>query len=181
MTALPSPLLKAQNLISSKVADKQATTALPPLRCDVVVVGAGPSGLPAAISAAREGANVILLEEDMAVGGAAVDMFVIYMCGAPRTGIYLDVVSELNRNHSLDVTPSKTFGKYAWDNKQHWWLPSAFQLVWNDIVSQYPNLHLICGAPVVDTIVVDGGNRNVVKGVCFMRNGQLQRVEGVLR
>jgi ribulose 1,5-bisphosphate synthetase/thiazole synthase len=43
------------------------------LRADVVVVGGGPSGFGAAISAAREGARVLLLEEDAVLGGAAVD------------------------------------------------------------------------------------------------------------
>lgn len=41
---------------------------LPELHCDVIVVGAGPAGIPAAVAAAREGAKVILLEEDMMPG-----------------------------------------------------------------------------------------------------------------
>ena len=45
---------------------------LPELHCDVIVVGAGPAGIPAAVAAAREGAKVILLEEDMMPGGAPV-------------------------------------------------------------------------------------------------------------
>lgn len=49
---------------------------LPELHCDVIVVGAGPAGIPAAVAAAREGAKVILLEEDMMPGGAPVDMYV---------------------------------------------------------------------------------------------------------
>ncbi|WP_282607182.1 sarcosine oxidase subunit alpha [Pelagibius sp. Alg239-R121] len=37
--------------------------------CDVLVVGAGPSGLTAALSAGRAGARVILAEQDNALGG----------------------------------------------------------------------------------------------------------------
>ena len=37
--------------------------------CDVLVIGAGPAGLTAAIAAARSGARVILCEEDFALGG----------------------------------------------------------------------------------------------------------------
>jgi sarcosine oxidase subunit alpha len=38
--------------------------------CDVLVVGAGPAGLAAALAAARGGARVILVEQDHALGGS---------------------------------------------------------------------------------------------------------------
>ena len=37
--------------------------------CDVLVIGSGPSGLMAALSAGRSGARVVLAEEDFALGG----------------------------------------------------------------------------------------------------------------
>ena len=39
------------------------------LHCDVLVIGAGPAGLAAAITAARSGARVILADEDFRMGG----------------------------------------------------------------------------------------------------------------
>jgi len=55
---------------------------------DVIVVGAGASGIPAAIAAARIGARVTLLEEDMVPGGAPVDMYVAMIYNASVTGTY---------------------------------------------------------------------------------------------
>ena len=37
--------------------------------CDVLVIGAGPTGLMAALAAGRAGARVILCEEDFRLGG----------------------------------------------------------------------------------------------------------------
>jgi sarcosine oxidase subunit alpha len=44
--------------------------------CDVLVLGAGPSGLAAALSAAQRGAAVLLVDENVALGGSG-----LYACG----------------------------------------------------------------------------------------------------
>ncbi len=55
---------------------KGARASEPPQRwdevADVVVVGSGPAGLPAAVAAAEHGAKVILLEQNTAIGGNGV-------------------------------------------------------------------------------------------------------------
>ena len=53
--------------------DLQATARSTPKRydfCDVLVVGAGPSGLAAALAAAEQGASVLLVDENPSVGGS---------------------------------------------------------------------------------------------------------------
>ena len=51
-------------------------------RFDVVVVGAGPGGVPAAIAAARGGAKVALIGDRPVLGGNASDEIGVNMCGA---------------------------------------------------------------------------------------------------
>ncbi len=51
------------------------------LHCDVVVVGAGASGVPAAVAAARSGRDVILLEQESGIGGAMVAGLGFPVCG----------------------------------------------------------------------------------------------------
>ena len=57
------------------------TSVLAVEQTDLVVVGATPSGVAAAVAAARSGANVILLEEKSHVGG-------IVSGGLTNTDIY---------------------------------------------------------------------------------------------
>ena len=49
---------------------------------DVVVVGAGPAGVPAAVAAARHGAKVALVGDRPVLGGNASDEIGVNMCGA---------------------------------------------------------------------------------------------------
>ena len=70
-----------------KAGRRSVPGTLPRLSYDVIVAGAGPGGIASAVAAARNGAKVLLLEEDMTPGGAPVDMFVTFMCGGPRVGI----------------------------------------------------------------------------------------------
>ena len=159
-----------------KDAGAAGMPSMDPLDFDVAVVGAGAAGIPAAIAAAREGARVVLLEEDMVPGGAPLDQFVTFICGAPRVGLFQRLVSELNAKHTLSGTPVSTFGKDGMDGKNHWWHPTSYLQVQSALLAEYPNLSLMCGAHVVDAIVDDAGNRNRVKGVRIYRGGALQEI-----
>jgi len=65
--------------------DLQAPRILTPKRydfCDVLVVGAGPSGLAAALAAAERGAGVLLVDENQAPGGSG-----LYAQGGASGGV----------------------------------------------------------------------------------------------
>lgn len=54
------------------------------MNCDVLVVGAGVSGVTAAVAAARSGASVILLEQNKFPGGTAIIAMHNFICGVGR-------------------------------------------------------------------------------------------------
>lgn len=68
---------------------------------DVLIVGAGAAGWPAAIGAARQGARVILLDECANHGGAAVDQFVSMPEGGPVSGVVAEYLEQLQTRFAL--------------------------------------------------------------------------------
>ena len=56
--------------------------------CDVLVCGAGPAGVAAAVSAARLGAKTILVEQTGIVGGVSTSGLMSHWTGNTRGGIY---------------------------------------------------------------------------------------------
>lgn len=129
----------------------------PWLECDVLVIGAGASGLPAAIGAARAGARVVLLEEDPVPGGAAVDQFVAMPDGGPRSGIVLEWTTRLAQGYALTDRPVNQWWNF-------WYLPADHARVWSAMVAAEPNLRLVCGARVSSLLVEEKGGRPRVAG-----------------
>jgi hypothetical protein len=129
------------------------------LKTDVLVIGAGSSGIPAAIAAARTGAKVILIEEDMIPGGGPVDNYVAMLCGGPRVGIFKEMVDLLDMEYDLTGTP---LGE-RWHER--WFMPSAWLQVITRKLKAESNLHYMGGRPVVNVLLSEGGRRNIIRGV----------------
>ncbi len=65
------------------------------LHCDLLIIGAGPTGLAAALTAGRAGANVILADEDYAIGGR-LNAETFTLDDAPAPLWIASVLAELN-------------------------------------------------------------------------------------
>lgn len=130
------------------------------MKTDVLVVGAGASGVPAALAAARSGMKVVLLEEDLSVGGAPVDMYVTMLCGWPRIGIFREIVDRLQNKYHLLGRPVRQ----EEERRDIWFLPSAFQRVLMDLIHNESNITLICSGKAVAPLVRTSGKDNVVEG-----------------
>ena len=112
------------------------------LTADLCVVGGGMAGICAAISAARGGASVVLMQERPVLGGNASSEIRMWVCGAHgennrETGIIEEIALEnLRRN------PTKNF--YIWDT------------VLYDFVLREKNITLLLNCACMDAAVEEG-------------------------
>ncbi len=134
------------------------------LEFDVVVVGAGTGGVPAAIAAARMGAKVALVEQDNCIGGAPVNMFVTFLYGKHRNGIYGEMLDELNARGEMCGKPLENFNRGV-DGRSHWHLPSSYMRVLNRMVAAEKNITLLTDTRISGVLLDEKGARPRVTGV----------------
>lgn len=82
--------------------------------CDVLVVGAGPAGLAAALAAAESGARVILCDEQAELGGSLLSEWSIEIDGVPAAAWLTEAVRMLAASPRVTLLPrTQAFGYFA--------------------------------------------------------------------
>ena len=127
------------------------------IECDLCVVGGGMAGISAAISAAREGVNVVLMHERPVLGGNASSEIRMWVCGAQgrdnrETGIMEEIALE-----NLYRNPTKSFA--IWDT------------VLYDFVRREKNITLLLNCACMDADVEKGE-------FAYGRNTRIKSVTG---
>lgn len=82
--------------------------------CDVLVIGAGPAGLAAAIAAAERGVRVVLVDERQRIGGS---LNYAWSAGSRATELKDEILQQIERLPNLDVRASTVAAGYYAD---HW-------------------------------------------------------------
>ncbi|MFN3745379.1 MAG: sarcosine oxidase subunit alpha family protein [Hyphomicrobiaceae bacterium] len=84
------------------------------VHCDVLVVGAGPAGLAAALAAAEAGARVILCDEQAELGGALLSEWAVEIDGVPAATWLTEAVRTLASAPRVTLLPrTQAFGYFA--------------------------------------------------------------------
>lgn len=131
------------------------------MKYDIIVAGAGPAGICAAVAAARQGARVALIERYGVVGGNLTAGYVGPILGSVGPGTMRDEVCRL-----LGVKDNDWIGEQG---NAHDFEEAKFTLA--DLVAKESNIDVFLQTAVFD-VIKDG---NVVKGlVCASNEGPLR-------
>lgn len=131
------------------------------MKYDIIIAGAGPAGICAAVAAARQGAKVALIERYGVVGGNLTAGYVGPVLGSVGPGTMRDEVCEL-----LGIKDNDWIGEQG---NAHNFEEAKFTLA--DLIAKEENIDVFLQTAVFDVIKED----NVVKGlVCASNEGPLR-------
>lgn len=120
------------------------------LKCDILIAGGGPGGIPAALAAARNGAKVILCQDRSVLGGNASSEVRMHIVGADCSG-------KRGENLSVEARESGIIEEIRLEacvnNPQR--SPSVFDLILYDKCRNEPNIELMLNTRVYSTEVQD--------------------------
>ena len=130
---------------------------------DVVVVGGGPGGLPAAIAAARHGASVLLIERYGFMGGLATAGLVAPMLGHTASESHTPIVEGLlkemtERMHAIGGAPTWEEACQEWGVKFD---AEAFKVV-ADRMCKEAGVDLLLHTFATDVVVEDGAIKALI-------------------
>jgi len=137
-------------------------------KCDVLVVGGGPGGVPAAVAAARMGARTVLVERYGFLGGMAtaglVNPYMEYWAGQRQLsrGIFAEIIDHLDRAGGL-AADRQTFDE------------EILKLVLDDLVHE-ANVRVLFHTTFV-TCAASGGT---IKGARFTSKGGSFEIESAI-
>jgi len=120
------------------------------LQCDILVAGGGAAGVPCALSAARQGAKVILCQDRSVLGGNASSEVRMHIVGANASRPSGDLFMEARETGIIEEIRLEN----AMRNGQR--SPSMFDFILYEKCHAEPNLTLLLNTSVIGTKVEDG-------------------------
>jgi len=125
-------------------------SSLKTIQKDVVVCGGGVSGLAAALTAARAGASVAIVEEDARIGGAPTDMYIQMFCGTPYQGLFKELHEKMRA--------------YAPTKQTNCFRHSSYLLAYHEWFKELP-VEIFTAQKVVRVQTAAGGGGNKIAAV----------------
>jgi len=130
-------------------------------KCDVLVCGGGCSGVTAAVSAARHGAQAILIERWPSVGGMATNALVNGWHRSDREKMVIYGLVEESAQHASKHGWIQQDRNYPRSHETHWFDPEGMRIVWQRMLDE-AGVRTFCYLAAGDPIIEDGRIRGVL-------------------
>ncbi|MEI6503413.1 MAG: FAD-dependent oxidoreductase, partial [Armatimonadota bacterium] len=138
-----------------------------------MVCGGGPAGITAAVSAARHGASVVLLERWPSVGGQATNALVNIWHTSDRTKqVIFGLVEEIVERAGAAVW---RFPDYPKRPETHEFDPTAMRVVFHNLLEE-AGVRTLCHLAAIESVVEDGRLRGVFVDTKLGRRAVLGKV-----
>lgn len=129
--------------------------------CDVLVCGGGCGGVGAAVSAARHGADVVLLERWPSVGGMATNALVTGWHRSDREKVVINGLVEESAQRAFTHDWIVQDRQYPHAHETHWFDPEGMRIVWQRMLDE-AGVRTFCYLAAGEPIVKDGRLRGVL-------------------
>ncbi len=158
---------------------------------DVVVCGGGCSGVAAAVSAARHGASVVLIERWPTVGGMATNALVNGWHRSDRKKVVINGLVEESAQRAEKEGWIAKDPQYPHAHETHWFNPEGMRIVWHRMLKEAGVkilCHMAAGEPIIEdrkiiAVLVDTkSGRRAITGKYFIDStgdGDLAAKSGV--
>jgi len=123
--------------------------------CDVLVCGGGCSGVAAAVSAARHGAQVILIERWPSVGGMATNALVNGWHRSDREKMVIYGLVEESAQRASKHGWIRQDRNYPHSHETHWFDPEGMRIVWQRMLDE-AGVRTLCYLAAGEPIAEDG-------------------------
>ncbi|MFH1566992.1 MAG: FAD-dependent oxidoreductase, partial [Gemmatimonadota bacterium] len=127
--------------------------------CDVLVCGGGCSGIAAAVSAARLGCRVTLMERWPTVGGMATNGLVNGWHRSDREKMVIYGLVEESAQRALRHGWIRQARNYPHVHETHWFEPEGMRIVWQRMLDEAgvkTLCHLVAGEPICEDGRISG-------------------------
>ena len=134
------------------------------LRADVCVVGGGPAGTAAAVTAARNGASVVLVEQGVVLGGLQTQGLVYPAMPTRVFNSDTPYITDLNKRfamHGIDVDFVKEEPKYKNGGDARQYTPELLAFIYDEMCADY-KVNVLYNATLVGANTAGGKISSVV-------------------
>ncbi len=155
---------------SSQLGEIQVPAARVPVlaEADVVVCGGGCAGIAAAVSAARHGASVVLLERWPTIGGMATNALVNGWHRSDREKMVIYGLVEESAQRAVKHGWIVQDSQYPHAHETHWFDPEGMRIIWQRLLDE-AGVRTFCYTVAGEPVMAEG---RIAAVLCDTKRGR---------